>query len=119
MHQKFICLFVLAAAFNTSMAASSGDIAPTLTVRKTADGLIVDAVRQYAGQYQRDTTGLIPGVTSLGAQLFKLRFKECGEVKFTDRESGHVNGITAGRGTTPQCQITNWDVQWNVQHADG
>ncbi|TPG88085.1 hypothetical protein EAH72_33715 [Pseudomonas caspiana] len=118
MHQKFICLFVLAAAFNTSMAASSGDVAPTLTVRKTADGLIVDALRQYAGQNQRDTTGLIPGTTSLGVQLFKLRFQGCGEVKFIDRYGDHADGIATGRGTTPRCQITNWDIQWTVLHAD-
>ena len=119
MRQKLFCLFALASVLNTATAASSGDVAPTLTVRKTADGMIVDAVRQHAGQNQRDTTGLIPGATALGAQLFKLRFQGCGEVKFIDRENDHVDGVAAGRGTTPQCQITNWDVQWKVQHADG
>ncbi|MCY1183955.1 hypothetical protein D9M73_246110 [compost metagenome] len=49
--------------------------------------------------------------------MFKLRFEECGEVTFTDRKSGHVEGIVAGRGTTAQCQITNWDVQWKVLNA--
>jgi hypothetical protein len=119
MYQKVICLFVLAAVLNTATAASNSDDGATLTIHKTADGLIVDAFRHYAGQNQRDTTGLIPGATSLGAQLFKLRFQECGEVKFTDQESGHVNGIAAGRGTTPKCQITNWDVEWKVLHVDG
>lgn len=119
MHKKTIFLFVLAVTLNTAMAASTGDRGPTLTVRKTADGVIVDAVRQYAGQNQRDTTGLIPGATSLGAKLFKLRFQECGEVNFLNRDNDHVGGIAAGRGTTSRCQITNWDVQWKVLHADG
>jgi hypothetical protein len=119
MRQKLFCLLILASALNTTSAASTGDGGPTLTVRKTEDGLIVDAFRQNAGQNQLDTTGLIPGETSLGPQMFKLRFQECGEVTFTDRKSGHVEGIAAGRGTTPQCQITNWDVQWKVLHAGG
>ena len=88
-----------------------------MTFRKTAGGMIVDAFRQYAGQYQHDTTGLIPGTTPLGLEMFKLRFEKCGEVLFTAREGGY--GVVAdGRGTTPQCQITNWDVLWKVLHAD-
>ncbi|WP_223508849.1 MULTISPECIES: hypothetical protein [unclassified Pseudomonas] len=119
MRQKLFCLFVLASVLNTATAASTGDGGPTLTVRKTANGMIVDAFRQYAGQNQHDTTGLIPGETSLGPQMFKLRFEECGEVNFTDRKSGYVGVVAAGRGTTPQCQINNWDVEWKVLHADG
>lgn len=119
MRQKHFFLLVLAAALNTAAAASTADSGPTLTVHKTADGMVVDAIRQYAGQDQHDTTGLFPGATSLGPQMFKLRFEECGEVTFTERKSGHVEGIAAGRGTTPQCQITNWDVQWKVLHAGG
>ncbi|TCV51607.1 hypothetical protein [Pseudomonas sp. 460] len=120
MRQKLFCLFVLASVLNTAAAGSTGDGdgGPTLTVHKTADGMIVDALRQYASQSQRDTTGLIPGATSLGAQMFKLRFVECGEVTFTDRESGYVV-IAAGRGKSPKCQITNWDVRWKVLHAEG
>ena len=120
MRQKLFCLLVLAATLNTAAAASTGVGVggPTLTVRKTADGMIVDAFRQYAGQSQRDTTGLIPGATALGPQMYKLRFEECGEVTFTAREGGY-GVVTAGRGTTPQCQINNWDVQWKVLHAGG
>jgi len=118
MLQKLICLFVLTAALTTAQAASTEDVGPTLTIRKTADGLIVDAVRQYAGRNQQDTTGLIPGETSLGAQWFKLRFKGCGEVKFIHRKNDHLDGISAGRGTTPQCQIKNWEVQWAVLHTE-
>lgn len=118
MRQKHFFLLVLA-ALNTATAASTADSGPTLTVHKTADGLIVDAFRQNAGQNQLDTTGLIPRETNLGPQMFKLRFQECGEVTFTDRKSGHVEGIVAGRGTTAQCQITNWDVQWKVLNAGG
>lgn len=118
MRQKLIIFFVLTAALNTAMAVSTSDGGPTLTVRKTANGIIVDAVRQYAGQYQRDTTGLIPEATSLGAQMFKIRFEKCGEVTFTARDGGY-GVVTAGRGTTPQCQINNWDVQWRVLQADG
>lgn len=119
MRQKLFFLCVLASVLNTATATSTGDGGPTLTVHKTADGMVVDAIRQHAGQDQHDTTGLIPGATSLGPQMFKLRFEECGEVTFADRKSGHVEGIAAGRGTTPQCQITNWDVQWKVLNAGG
>ena len=118
MYQKFICLFVLAALLNPAVAASTADIEPTLTVHKMEDGLIVDAVRQYAGQNQRDTTGLIPGATLLGGEMFKLRFQGCGEVKFRDGGKDRAEGIDAGRGTTPQCQIKNWDVQWKVLYSD-
>lgn len=121
MRQKLFCLYVLASVLNTATAASTGNGDPTLTFRKTPDGTIVDAFRLYAGKNQHDTTGLIPGETSLGPQMFKLRFQGCGEVKFTDQEGGrvHVKGIDSGRGTTPQCQVTNWDVQWKVLHAGG
>ncbi|AVX93353.1 hypothetical protein [Pseudomonas psychrophila] len=116
MRTKLFCLFVLALALTTAKDASSGDGGPTLTVHTKANGMVVDAFRHYAGQSQRDTTGLIPEATSLGPQMFKLRFKECGEVKFSDQESGNA-GIASGRGTTSKCQITNWDIQWKVVHV--
>jgi hypothetical protein len=118
MRQKLFCLIVLASVLNTATAASTGDGSPTLSFRKTADGMIVEAFRQYAGQIQHDTTGLIPGTTPLGPEMFKLRFEKCGDVTFTARDGGY-GVVTAGRGTTPQCQINNWDVQWRVLHADG
>lgn len=120
MRQKLFCLFALTSVLNTATAASTGDGdgGPTLTFRKTAGGMIVDAFRQYAGQNQHDTTGLIPGTTPLGPEMFKLRFEKCGEVTFTARDGGY-GVVKAGRGTTSQCQINNWDVQWQPLHVDG
>lgn len=118
MCQKIFFLCLLTATLNTATATTTDSVGPTLTVRKTAEGMVVEAVRPYGGQAQRDTTGLNPEATSLGSQMFKLRFQECGEVKFTEGGSGRVIGIDAGRGATPQCQITNWDVQWKVLNTD-
>lgn len=78
MRTKLFCLFVLALALTTAKDASSGDGGPTLTVHTKANGMVVDAFRHYAGQSQRDTTGLIPEATSLGPRCSSCVLKSVG-----------------------------------------
>lgn len=115
MLKKLICLIGVWAQLNT--ASGAGD--PTLLLRDTTEGRIVEAIRYYAGQKQSDLTAVIQGATPLGGRLFKLRFQKCGEVTFIHLGIGEVVGVAAGRGSTQECQVTNWDVVWRVLHAAG
>lgn len=113
MIKKLICLIVVWAQLNTA----SGTGGPTLILRDTAEGMIVEAIRYYAGHKQSDLTAVIQGATPLGVRLFKLRFQECGEVTFIHLGNGKVFGVAGGRGYTQECQVTNWDVAWSVLPA--
>lgn len=115
MLKKLICLIVVWAQLNT--ASGTGD--PILILRDTTEGMIVEAIRYYAGQKQSDSTAVIQGTTPLGGRLFKLRFQECGEVTFIHLGNGEVMGVAGGRGSTQDFHVTNWDVAWSVLPAAG
>ncbi|WP_312407724.1 hypothetical protein [Pseudomonas rhodesiae] len=106
-----------------SSTVSASDDLPQLsdgiiTIRKTENGVIVDAFRRLNGSDQRDTTGPITGVPPSGFGTFRLRFKDCGVIEFMQVETGVVEGLEIGRGRTKQCQVTNWDKRWRVAHED-
>lgn len=88
---------------------------PTLVFQHATDGLTVDAYSADKDRTLHDTTGEIAAVSLLGMNHFKVRFQRCGEDSFiVAGNNNQAKGYASCRGTTPSCQIQNWDGNWTI-----